>query len=379
MEDDQAPPRAALEALSDAVLAIASEQAVAPILQKLVDAARELVGARYAALGVPDEGEGFAEFLVSGLTQDEIVALGPLPRTHGMLGAVMQSLESLRTPDLTNDPRAEGWWPQGHPDMQSLLGVPIVSKGTVIGAFYLTNKKDADEFSEADQTLIERFAAHAAIVIDNARLHEQSRELSIVEERNRLARELHDSVTQTLFSLSLTAEAAAEIVDRDPAGARDQTRRVAELARDVLGEMRTLVFELRPAALDADGLVATLRKHVEVMGRASGLDVSLAIDGEVGIDSTIEPEVYRILQEALNNAVKHSGARSIAVEIETRNGHLRAVVTDDGSGFDPKALPVRAKHLGLTSMEERARNIAGILRIDSAPGEGTTVSLEVAT
>lgn len=350
MKDDGAPPRAALEALSDAVLGLASEQAVTPILQKLVDAARELVGARYAALGVPDEGEGFSEFLVSGLTQDEIVALGPLPHTHGMLGAVLQSVESLRTPDLTTDPRSEGWWPQGHPDMQSLLGVPIVSKGTVIGAFYLTNKQDADEFGEADQSLIERFAAHAAVVIDNARLHEQSRELSIVEERNRLARDLHDSVTQTLFSLSLTAEAAAELAERDPSAAREQTRMVAQLARDALGEMRTLVFELRPPALEADGLVATLRKHVEVIRRASGIDVTLLAEGEGSVAHEIELEAYRIIQEALNNATKHSGAKSIVVRIEIEGDALRATVTDDGAGFDPKALPVRAKHLGLTSM-----------------------------
>ncbi|HYZ93262.1 MAG TPA: GAF domain-containing sensor histidine kinase [Actinomycetota bacterium] len=366
----------ALEALSDAVLAVASEQSVAPILQKLVDAARVLVGARYAALGIPDEGEEFSEFLVSGLTQEEILTLGPLPRTHGMLGAVMQSFDSLRTPDLTADPRAEGWWPQGHPDMQSLLGVPIVSKGTVIGAFYLTNKEDADEFSDADQGLIERFAAHAAVVIENARLHEQNRELSIVEERNRLARDLHDSVTQTLFSLSLTAEAAAELVDRDPDGAREQTRKVAELARDALGELRTLVFELRPAELEADGLVATLRKHVEVIRRASGLDVSLEVAGSDEIDSDVEREAYRIVQEALNNAVRHSGAQTVVVAIDAKPTSLRATITDDGKGFDPKALPVRAKHLGLTSMEERARKVGGAVRIDSEPGRGTTVTFE---
>lgn len=377
MKNDGAPPRAALEALSDAVLGVASEQAVAPILQKLVDAARELVGARYAALGIPDEGEGFSEFLVSGLTRDEIIALGPLPHTHGMLGAVLQSFDSLRTPDLTTDPRAEGWWPQGHPDMQSLLGVPIVAKGTVIGAFYLTNKEDADEFSEADQALIERFAAHAAVVIETARLHEQNRELSIVEERNRLARDLHDSVTQTLFSLSLTAEAAAELVDRDPAGAKDQARNVAALARSALAEMRTLVFELRPPALEAEGLVETLRKHVEVMRRASGLDVSLELAGEGDLDPIVEREVYRIVLEALNNALKHAGARSIAVGIDILDTGLRATITDDGKGFDPKALPVRAKHLGLTSMEERARSVGGKLRIDSTPGSGTTVALEV--
>jgi signal transduction histidine kinase len=367
----------ALEALSDAVLAVASEQSVSPILQKLVDAARELVGARYAALGIPDEAEGFGEFLVSGLTPDEILAIGPLPHTHGMLGAVLQSTDSLRTPDLTTDSRYEGWWPRHHPDMSSLLGVPIVSKGTVIGAFYLTNKEGADAFSDADQTLIERFAAHAAVVIDNARLHERSRELSVTEERNRLARDLHDSVTQTLFSLSLTAEATAELVDRDPDSARSNARKVVALARDALHEMRDLVFELRPPALEADGLVPTLRKHVELMRRVSGVDVTLESTGEARPDAGIEGEIYRIVQEALNNAVKHATATLIAVSIDASPGALRAVVADDGKGFDPKALPVRAKHLGLTSMEERARRIGGTLRIESTPGRGTSVTLEI--
>lgn len=367
----------ALEALSDAVLAVATEQTVAPILQKLVDAARELVDARYAALGIPDESDGFGEFLVSGLMPEEILAIGPLPHMHGMLGAVLQSTDSLRTPDLTADPRAEGWWPKHHPDMSSLLGVPIVSKGTVIGAFYLTNKQGADGFTEEDQSLIERFAAHAAVVIDNARLHERSRELSVIEERNRLARDLHDSVTQTLFSLSLTAEATAELVDRDPNGARENAHKVSELARDVLHEMRDLVFELRPPALEADGLVSTLRKHIGLMRRVSGVDVSLEATGDDRPDPLVEAEVYRIVQEALNNAVKHSGASTITVGIDAGSSVLRAVVADNGKGFDPKALPVRAKHLGLTSMEERARRIGGRLRISSEPGAGTSVTLEV--
>ena len=377
MSDDGAPPRAALEALSDAVLAVASEQAVAPILQELVHRARELVGAAYAALGIPDEGEGFAEFIVSGLTPEEIEAIGPLPHSHGMLGAVLQSTESLRTPDLRSDPRYRGWWPRHHPDMTSLLGVPIVSKGTVIGAFYLTNKEGAAEFTDADQSLIERFAAHAAVVIESARLHERTRELSVIEERNRLARELHDSVTQSLFSLSLTAEAAAELVDRRPEAAREQARRAAELARTTLREMRDLVFELRAPDLEAEGLASTLRKHVEIVRRTSGVDISLAVEGTDGVDVRVGREVYRIVQEALNNALRHSGARSVSIELRLTGDRLHASVADDGRGFDPGALPVRSRHLGLTSMEERARSIGGKLLVDSRPGAGTTVTLEV--
>lgn len=365
-----------LEALSDAVLAITSEQSVDSILQKLVHAAHDLVGARYAALGVPDDGGGFALFITAGMNDAQIEAIGPLPRSHGMLDAVLQSAASMRLPDLQDDPRFEGW-PTAHPDMRPLLGVPIVSKGTTIGAFYLTNKKEAHEFTEDDQRLIERFAAHAAVAIENARLLEESRELSIVEERNRLARDLHDSVTQTLFSLNLTAEAAVQLVDRDPGKAKQQVEKVQELARDALSEMRSLVFELRPADLGADGLVPTLRKHLDIVRRVYGTDVNLDVTGERRLDGPLELALFRIVQEALNNALKHSNAGRLGVEIAMDDGVIRAAVIDDGVGFEAKRLNVRTKHLGLTSMEERAHTLGGSLRIDSAPGQGTKVSAEV--
>ncbi|MEY2517303.1 MAG: hypothetical protein QOJ89_4661, partial [bacterium] len=179
------------EALSDAVLAIAAEHAVEPVLQKLVNAARELAGARYAAIGVPDGDGGFGQFITSGMSDELIASLGELPRQHGLLGAILESGVPHRTADIREDPRFRGWWPRAHPSMSSFLGVPIVARGNVVGAFYLTDKEGATAFSDDDQALIETFAAHAALALENARLHERSRELTIVEERNRLARELH--------------------------------------------------------------------------------------------------------------------------------------------------------------------------------------------
>ena len=205
-----------LKAVSDAVLAVAANLSVDEVLQKLVDAARELAGARYAALGIPDGEGGFRRFLVAGMSDELIASMGPLPRTHGMLGAMLEGREPYRTDDIHDDPRFRGWWPRRHPDMRSFLGVPIVSPGgTIIGAFYLTEKDGAATFDAEDQELIELLAAHASIAITNARLYEQSRELSILSERNRLALELHDVVSQKLFSVMLTAEAAATQMDRD--------------------------------------------------------------------------------------------------------------------------------------------------------------------
>src|SRR4051794_41093049 len=170
----------AFRALSDVVLAIASEHEVAPVLQLLVHSARELSGARYAALGVPDGEGAFARFITSGMSDELIEAMGPLPRTHGMLGAMLDSAEPHLTDDITADPRFRGWWPRAHPLMRSFLGVPVVARGEVIGAIYLTEKEDGTMFSGEDQRLIELLAAHAAIAIENARLHERSRELHIV-------------------------------------------------------------------------------------------------------------------------------------------------------------------------------------------------------
>jgi signal transduction histidine kinase len=387
-------------AMSDVVLAIAGELRLDAVLDRLVHAARELVDARYAALGIPDEdGTEFDQFLHAGMSDELVAELGPLPRTHGMLGAMLSDPRPFRTDDITSDPRFRGWWPDAHPRMRSFLGVPIVAKGDIIGAFYLTEKISAPSrgsggsadrsrkspnlrgrpaaFDERDEKVISVLAAHAAIAIENARLFEASRELSVIEERNRLARELHDAMTQNLFSLSLTAEAASGLVRADPARAEAEIDRVRKLARDTQAELRSLVFELRPPDLEADGLVATVRKDLEVLGRAHGLRADLQVDSTLELDSAVEIELYRIVQEALNNAVRHAHAKSIAVDVDAGGGTVTITVRDDGVGFDPGARAIRERRLGLTSMRERAEGLGGKVVVDSLPGSGTTVRVEV--
>src|SRR5262245_10664908 len=285
------------ETLSEAVLAISAERSVDAMLQRLVETARSLGHARYAALGIPDGDGGFAEFITSGMSEKAIEAIGPLPRQHGLLDAMLHAPVSERLPNIQADPRFGGW-PSKHPNMKSFLGVSIVAKGEVIAAFYLANRKGASEFTADDQALIETLAAHAAIAIENARLYERSRELSIVEERNRLARELHDSVTQTLFSLSLTAESAATLADSNPVLAKEQILSVRHLATEALQEMRSLIFELRPAELEAEGLVATLRKRVDVLRRVYRREIGLDVRAERRLDAETETQLFRIVQEA---------------------------------------------------------------------------------
>jgi signal transduction histidine kinase len=359
----------AFRALSDVVLALASEHEVEPVLQRLVDSARELAGARYAALGIPDGEGAFSSFITSGMSDELIAAMGPLPRTHGMLGAMLQSAEPHRTPDITEDPRFRGWWPRAHPSMHTFLGVPIVAHGEVTGALYLTEK--AGGFSDADEKLISLLAAHAAIAIENARLHERSRELSIVEERNRLARELHDNVTQRLFGVALAAESAGTLLERDRDAAAGEIARVGELARGAMEELRAVVFELRPGSLEGEGLATVLRKHVDVLRRVSGRSIELDVGEVARRDPATATQILRIAQEALGNALRHADATHIRVTLDAR----RLRVEDDGCGFDPGA--VRGRRLGLTSMHERATELGGTLTVTSGE-HGTSVELELA-
>jgi signal transduction histidine kinase len=366
----------ALKAVSDAVLAIGSQQSTGEVLQRLVESARTLVGARYAALGIPDGEGGFSQFLTAGMSDKLIASLGPLPTTHGMLGAMLEGPASFRTTDIHQDPRFRGWWPREHPDMRTFLGVPIVAGEGVIGAFYLTEKQEGPEFTAADQELIELLASHAAIAITNSRLHERNRELSVLSERNRLALELHDAVSQKLFGLVLSAETAATLLERDTPAAREQVIKLQELAREALDELRSLIFELRPPELERDGLCGALRKHVDVLRRVQPTPVELEGDLELEGNAERDGEIFRIAQEALQNALRHAQASRVVVSLRGDDGHIVLDVVDDGIGFDPDAIEVRSRRLGLTSMEERARRLGARLEVHSATGEGTTVHLD---
>jgi signal transduction histidine kinase len=367
-----------LKAVSDAVLAVAAEQSVEEVLQRLVHGARELAGARFAALGLPDGEGGFRQFLTSGMSDALVSSLGPLPRQHGVLGAMLQTRTPYRTRDIHEHPDFRGWWPRGHPDMRSFLGVPIVAPAGVIGAFYLTEKEGAPDFTDADVELIDLLAAHAAIAIANARLYEQTRELSVQAERNRLALDLHDAVSQRLFGLVLSAEAAATLLERDPGAARNAVVKLRGQAQEALDELRSLVFELRPPDLERDGLCEALRKHVEVLRRLQQRDIDLDVSETVALGPARDREVLRIAQEALSNALRHAPGARVTVRLHREDGLLELEVSDDGAGFDPATPGLRSRRLGLTSMEERAAALGARLEIRSAPGAGTTVRLEVA-
>ncbi|MFJ6564957.1 GAF domain-containing sensor histidine kinase [Streptomyces sp. NPDC091412] len=374
-------PRSGLAAVSAALLAMSRHLEVRDVLKTIVASARELLDAQYAALGVPDDHGGFAQFVVDGVSDEQWRAIGPLPRQHGILAAMLHEARVERLADLREDPRFEGW-PAAHPEMSDFLGLPIRDGDEVIGALFLANKNHETPrggcgFTEEDEELLATLAQHAAIALTNARLYERSRELTIAEERSRLAHELHDAVSQKLFSLRLTAQAAAALVDRDPARAKGELQQVAALAAEAADELRAAVVELRPAALDEDGLVATLRTQIQVLDRAHSARVTFTTRGIRALPAAQEEAMLRVAQEGLHNALRHAWADHVHVTLDRRGGGAVLRITDDGTGFDPKAVRRAGRHLGLVSMRDRASGVGGRLTVESEPGKGTAIEMEV--
>jgi signal transduction histidine kinase len=266
------------------------------------------------------------------------------------------------------------------------MAVPVQAGGEVVAEIFLTNPAGAAEFSDAALHVVEALAGHAALAVVTAQRLERTRELSIVAERTRIARELHDSVTQTLFSLSLAAESASALADSatrtdteaTPGRAlREQLDRVRSLAQLGLDELRELVDTLRPAELGRDGLASALRTRIDLLRAVHGAPITLHTRVSRPIDAALGRELLKITNEAVGNALRHAGDARLSVRLEADGPAVRLTVADDGAGFDLPATLHTSRRLGLTSMRERAEALGGELRIDTAPGAGTTVTLEV--
>jgi len=367
-----------LQQVSEVVLAVARQLSTRDVLQVIVRSARSLVNARYAALGVPDDQGSFAEFVVDGMSERQQKAIGPIPRQHGLLGVLLREGKPLRSDDIRADPRFE-WWPPAHPDMSDFLGVPIRDGSDVLGIIFAACKRDPGGFTERDEQLLALFASHAAIALTNARLYERGRELSVLEERARLARELHDAVSQKLFSIRAKARAAEVLVRRDPDRAVAEIESVTALAGQAHAELRAVIDGLAPPDLAAGGLAGSLRSYAVLAGRTYGVEVRFQATALPALGAQRETAIYRVAQEALHNALRHSGASAVYVSLTTRRHRVILEVADHGRGFtpgDPPASP-SSGGLGLASMRERAASAGGTLTVRSAPGEGTLVRLEL--
>lgn len=401
-----------LAALSDAILAISGERDLDVVLQSIVDRARELVGARYAALGVPDpERGGFDRFLVSGLSAEEIAAIGEPPRGLGVLAASLAHGRALRIADLAEHPLAVGL-PPHHPPMRSFLGVPIRDGDDVLGVLYLTEKIGAPSFSDADQALAELLARHAALAMIDAgrvaRLEESERRYRLLaermlelastrregerlralvgliiqaqeEERARIAGDLHDTTVQTLMAIGRRLRSLAGDL-ADPGALSGELAELADAALAEADEVRRLSRNLRPSALDHLGLVPALEGLAEGL-RADGVAVTVTARGDAALlGERARIGLFRIAQEALTNARRHSGARAVTLELAVDDAGARLTVRDDGRGFEAGRVdgPVgSAGGLGLAGMRERATLLGGTLALSSARGEGTEVRVRV--
>ncbi len=357
--------------LLDAVMAIGSEQTLGDALRRITETAADLVDARYAALGVLDEsGSRLSEFVTVGLSDDETARIGARPEGHGILGLLILEPRPLRLPDLHAHPDSFGF-PPGHPPMTSFLGVPIRLRGVVYGNLYLTDKADGEVFTDIDQELAVGLAVAAGLAIENARLHEQARTAGLLEERERIARDLHDDVIQRLFATGLSLQAAAEMV-HEPAVVDRISRAVDEL--DVsIRQVRSTIFELHqrwPAvpSLRAD-VLAVCGESEKALGFRPSCDIDGPIDSAVA--EPIHAHLLLCIREALSNVARHARATAVHVALSVDGGWLVLRVEDDGVGYQA---PAGRQSSGLDNMRVRAEALGGTFSIGARPGGGTLVT-----
>jgi signal transduction histidine kinase len=289
---------------------------------------------------------------------------------EGVSGWVAGTGQPLVIPDVKREPRYI--WMQASRCLSELV-VPVIAKGHVIGVLDVQSDR-LNDFDETDLAVIQALGNQAAIAIENARLYEQAQQLAVMEERARLARDLHDAVTQSIYSLTLLAEAGLRMIAHgDLQQVRDNQMRIDDIAQQSLQEMRLLVYELRPAELKELGLAGAIERRLEVVEHRAGIEARLLVDGSLSLPLELEEELYRIAQEALNNALKHARATTIFVNIEKHDPYVILTIRDNGRGFEPLAIGDHTG-LGLANMKERAARIAADLTISSSPGDGTIIS-----
>jgi signal transduction histidine kinase len=361
-----------LRRLLDAVLSVASDLDLPAVLERIVEAARELVGARYAALGVLDPTRTYlSEFITVGLDDAERARIGELPKGHGILGVLIVDPKPIRLPDLREHPDSFGF-PEGHPPMHSFLGVPLYVRGEVFGNLYLTDKEDEDGFSDIDEELALSLAAAAAVAIDNARLHQRTNELSLLADRERIGRDLHDTVLQRLFAAGLAMQGTARLVDRPDVAARLQQH--IDDIDDTIKEIRSRIFDFDVARATGSSLRRDVLELAAGSGRVLGFEPAVRFDGPIdtAVPQTQANHLLAVLREALSNIARHAGASGVVVTVRAGEELLLQVV-DDGRG----SAGVTTGGNGLRNMRSRAEELGGHADISPLDGGGTAVQWTV--
>jgi signal transduction histidine kinase len=365
-----------IDALDAATRAIAGLQRVDEALQVIVDQVRPLVGARYAALGIVDPRGVIERFITSGMDDDTRARIGVLPRGHGFLGLIIRENHSFRIPDINRDPRRYGF-PPHHPPMHSFLGVPVTVKGRSVGNLYLTDKTAAREFSEEDERIVETFALHAGIAIENARLHEQIQRLAIVDERERIGKDLHDGIIQSIYGVGLSLEDVPELIREDPDEVERRVERAIDSLHLAIRDIRNFIFGLRPELLAGTTLANGLLAIVEEFRYNSMVDVELdTVELRPDPGGDVNAHLLALVNEALSNIARHSGATRAVVRVETDDrGDICLRISDNGHGFEPAAVAALG-HQGLVNMRSRAATIGATMDLTSER-TGTTIDIRL--
>ncbi len=367
-------PHDVLHALHQATLSIAELDDLHKVLQRIVDAARDLVGAQYAALGVPHSDGYLDAFIHSGMAPEVVVQIPHFPKGLGLLGEIIRSGQAIRIPRIEDDPRSVGF-PPGHPPMDAFLGVPVMAGEEMLGNLYLTEKIGAAEFTAEDQEVVEFLAAHAAIAIQNARLYEQVSRLAIIEERTRIGMDLHDGIIQSIYAVGLTLESARLALP----GAPDETdmllRRVIEGLNDTIRDIRNYILDLRPHRFRGD-LQEGLERLVREFQANAMIPVDLQAEAEdmITTPTAVARALFLTTQEALANVARHANASHVTIRLTRQNGVIEMTVQDDGRGFNRAARNYSVGH-GLSNMRARAEDLGGKFSIQSAAGQGTAIHL----
>ncbi len=365
---------APLNRLLDAMLAVASDLSLPVVLRQIVESASVLVDARFGALGVMGADGRLSEFVNTGLDEHTVSLIGPLPEGRGILGRLITHPEPLRLRDLAAHPDSFGF-PSHHPEMHSFLGVPIRVRDVVFGNLYLCEKRSAAEFTAEDEALAITLASAAGVAIENARLHHQLQELVVLEDRERIARDLHDKVIQQLFATGMSLQGAAHLVDDD-----GLARRLSQAVDDLdatIREIRNTIFALHAPTI---GLHAELLTVVTELDERLGVTTRLHVEGPIdhAIPPTVAEHVTAVVREAVSNAARHGGASRIDVLVRA-DADCAVRVADDGTGITSDVGPSPAPDTpattmsgnGLVNLHHRARSLGGTLVVTRRNEGGT--------
>ena len=364
-----------LRRLVQAVIILDAELSLPVVLRRIIEEARELVDAQYGALGVlSEDGSALDQFLTVGLTVEQEQAIGPRPTGRGVLGTLIKDDKPLRLANIAESPDSFGF-PAAHPEMTSFLGVPVRVHGEVYGNLYLTNKRTGEEFSENDEATAVALAMAAGIAIENARLHSLVRDHALTEDRDRIARDLHDSVIQRLFAIGLSLQGTARLVERPEA-----VMRIAE-AIDKLDEtirqLRKAIFDIE-LTINKEGIHPKVLELAHELKPVLGLNPQVSVIGPVDrvVTGSLADTVLAVLREALTNVGRHANATKAVITL-TAGDELRLVVADDGHGIGGANGDGNVGGLGLKNMRQRAERLGGGMEIGTSREGGTRLTWHV--